>query len=193
MHLIVGLGNPGSRYLCTRHNIGFQSVDKMASIYQISLSHTDLLSQWGRGEIKGKEVILAKPQTYMNLSGKSVAKLLAWFHLPVSDLIVIHDDLDLPLGRFRIREKGSSGGHRGLESIIEFLKVSGFIRLRLGIGRPKLPYQEPKEYVLEEFLKTEQPIVDKIIDVCAECVETILAEGVVKAMNRFNSINMIEN
>ncbi|MEW6381142.1 MAG: aminoacyl-tRNA hydrolase [bacterium] len=190
MQLIVGLGNPGSRYRRTRHNIGFQSVDALASAYQIQLSHTDSVSQWGRGTIRGKEVLLVKPQTYMNLSGKAVLTFLSYYHLTYQDLLVIHDDMDLPLGRIRIRGQGRSGGHRGIESIIQCLGTSQFPRLRIGIGRP-CGQQEPKEYVLKEFSEEEQTIVAKVIETTVQCVEVILDEGILTAMNRFNRLDAV--
>lgn len=189
MNLIVGLGNPGPNYQRTRHNIGFQSVDALSSAYRIQLSHTDSISQWGRGVIRGKEVLLVKPQTYMNLSGKSVYAVISHFHLTYQNLLVIHDDMDLSVGRIRIREKGGSGGHRGLASIIQCLGASDFPRLRVGIGRPCYQ-QEPKEYVLKAFSKEEKAIVAEVIEIVVQCVEVILDEGVPMAMNKFNNLDI---
>lgn len=191
MNLIVGLGNPGSRYAQTRHNIGFQSVDAISSKNRIQLSHTDLLCQWGKGFIKRKEVLLAKPQTYMNLSGRAILALISSFHLSRQDLFVIYDDMDLPLGSLRIREKGGSGGHRGMDSIIQCLGTSDFPRLRIGIGRPDDP-QNSKEYVLTKFLKREQPIATKITEIVTQCIETVLVQGTLEAMNKFNNVNIEE-
>ncbi len=190
MNVIVGLGNPGPNYQRTRHNIGFQSVDALSSTYRIQLSHTDSVSQWGRGVIRGKEVLLVKPQTYMNLSGKSVSAVISRFYLTYQDLLVIHDDMDLPLGRIRIREKGGSGGHRGVASIIQYLGASDFPRLRVGIGRPPIDQQEPKEYVLKAFSKEEKAVVAEVIETVVQCVEVILVEGVPIAMNKFNSLDI---
>jgi len=190
LNLIVGLGNPGLRYQRTRHNIGFQAIDALASAHQIQLSHTDLMSQWGRGTIRGKEAFLVKPQTYMNLSGKAVIGFLLYFHLTYQDLLVIHDDIDLPLGRIRLREQGRSGGHRGVDSIIQCLGTFRFARLRVGIGRP-CGQQEPKEYVLKEFSEEEQTTVVKVIQTVVQCVEVILDQGMLIAMNRFNRPDVI--
>ena len=191
MNLIVGLGNPGSGYAQTRHNIGFQSVDAISSKNKIQLSHTDLLCQWGKGFINRKEVLLAKPQTYMNLSGRAILTLISSFHLSQQDLFVIYDDMDLPLGRLRIRKWGGSGGHRGMESIIQCLETSHFPRLRIGIGRPDDP-QNSKEYVLTKFLKKEQAIAIKIIGIVTQCIETVLVQGTLEAMNKFNNVNIEE-
>jgi len=191
LNLIVGLGNPGSRYAQTRHNIGFQSIDAISSKNRIQLSHTDLLCQWGKGFIKRKEVLLAKPQTYMNLSGRAILALIFSFHLKQQDLFVIYDDMDLPLGRIRIRESGGNGGHRGMESIIQCLETSHFPRLRIGIGRPDAP-QNPKEYVLEKFSKKEQPIATEIIGIVTQCIETVVVQGTLEAMNKFNNVNIEE-
>lgn len=190
MNLIVGLGNPGPNYQRTRHNIGFQSVDALSSTYRIQLSHIDSVSQWGRGVVRGKEVLLVKPQTYMNLSGKSVSAVISRFYLTYQDLLVIHDDMDLPLGRIRIREKGGSGGHRGVASIIQCVGASDFPRLRVGIGRPPIDQQEPKEYVLKAFSKEEKAVVAEVIETVVQCVEVILVEGVPIAMNKFNNLDI---
>ena len=189
MNLIIGLGNPGSRYAQTRHNIGFRSVDAISLKNRIQLSHADAMSQWGKGLIEGKEVLLAKPQTYMNLSGKAVLTLISGFHLNYQDLLVIYDDMDLPLGRLRIRGEGGSGGHRGMDSIIQCLGTSHFTRLRIGIGRPDTQ-KDPKEYVLENFLKEEIAVAVKITEIVVQCVETALIQGILVAMNKFNNVNI---
>ncbi|MEW5800880.1 MAG: aminoacyl-tRNA hydrolase [bacterium] len=189
MNLIIGLGNPGPHYQRTRHNIGFQSVDTISSRYRIKLSQSDALSQWGSGKIQGKEVILAKPQTYMNLSGKSVHALMSFFRLTPEDVLTIYDDMDLPLGRMRIREEGSAGGHRGLSSIIQYLGTSYFARLRIGIGRPEALH-DAKEYVLEKFSKEEQAVLAYVLEAVAECVEVFLTEGILSAGNKFNGLNI---
>lgn len=187
MKLIVGLGNPGQKYYHTRHNIGFQIMDELSSKYEISFSHHDSVSEWGRGRIEGKDVIFLKPQTYMNLSGKAVLHFISYYRLSRDDLLVIYDDMDLPLGRLRIRLKGSSGGHRGMESIIQHLGSSQFSRLRIGIGKPDISPQGG-EYVLRDFSKTDKVIVSQAIERSVECVKVIMAEGIISAMNRFNQI-----
>lgn len=187
MYLIVGLGNPGREYERTRHNAGFAAVDFIAASYEISFDQAKCNSVIGRGKIGGEDVILAKPMTYMNRSGIAV-KCLAIEHSLESDrIIVIYDDIDLPLGRIRIREKGSSGGHRGIASIIKELGTNEFIRLRIGIGRPESPKVDIVEYVLSPFLPEEESMFDSILKDVRDAVETIIVHGVSKAMSIFNS------
>ena len=191
MYLIVGLGNPGSRYRGTRHNIGFRAIEAIASCHKIQLNHTDRLSQWGRGVMKGEEVLLAKPLTYMNLSGQAVCFLMSGFHLTPHNLLVLYDDMDLPLGKIRVRDKGSSGGHKGLESIIQQVGTPCFTRLRIGIGRP-LNQQGARDYVLTGFSEEELITVNKVIEVVTRCVEVVLIEGPLRAMNTCNGLRIDE-
>ncbi|TAK35305.1 MAG: aminoacyl-tRNA hydrolase [Chloroflexota bacterium] len=189
--LIVGLGNPGPRYAGNRHNAGFQVVDLLAAKHRIGLSRKVGFSIVGEGEIAGHSVVLAEPQTFMNESGKAVAALLRKYGRGPRELIVIHDDLDLPLGRIRIRENGSAGGQKGVKSIIEHVGTQEFVRVRIGIGRPG--DAEPREagiptvdYVLRNFLPSERPVIEDVRQKAVEAVEAILAEGTVAAMNWFN-------
>src|SRR3972149_3677923 len=188
--LIVGLGNPGTKYKNTRHNIGFMAVDYLSGANSIKCSNLDFNSQWGRGIICEREVILAKPQTFMNLSGKAVKVLSGFFHKESEDIIVIYDDIDLDLGAIRIRAKGSSGGHRGIESIIEQLGTKNFPRIRLGIGRPKDKTQDQTgdvaDYVLSPFNSEEKTVLKQILDKTKDAIDVILKDGIEKAMNRFN-------
>lgn len=193
--LIIGLGNPGKRYEDTRHNIGFMAVDYLSGANSIKCSNLDFNSRWGRGIICEREVILAKPQTFMNLSGKAVKALSGFFHKESEDIVVIYDDIDLDLGTIRIRAKGSSGGHRGMESIIEQLGTKNFPRIRLGIGRPRDERQEARgkrsevdvaEYVLSPFSKEEKATLKQALEMIKDAVDIIVKDGIEKAMNRFN-------
>jgi PTH1 family peptidyl-tRNA hydrolase len=175
--LIVGLGNPGREYHWTRHNLGFLLLDEMAREHQIP---------FGRGRIARAEVILAKPQTYMNLSGEAVQRLLHFFKIPPQDLVVLHDDLDLPWGKIRIRIGGSSGGHRGIASIQGTIGSEDFIRFKIGIGRPAAPGRDPADYVLDPLPEAEKEDLKAILKRGAEGVETLLSRGPQEAMNRFH-------
>ena len=183
--LVVGLGNPGPQYARNRHNVGFQVVQRLAARADVTLGKHPGRTLVARAAFGDTPVILAEPQTFMNLSGASVAALIHWYHLdPVKQLLVIYDDLDLPQGKIRVRARGSAGGHKGLISIIEHLRTQDFARLRVGIGRPE--YGEPHRYVLENFTADEWPVMQEAQDRAADAVECILQEGVIAAMNRFN-------
>ena len=185
--LIVGLGNPGKEYEWSRHNLGFMLIDKLAQDAGIVVGRRECSSLVGRGEIEGVRTKLAKPQTFMNLSGHAVACLLAKIksESPIDQLVVISDDLALPLGKIRIRERGSAGGHNGLKSIIAALGTTEFVRLRIGI-QPEHPISDSKSFVLDSFPRSERPIVIETIDQSAEAVKTIIREGALKAMAQFN-------
>lgn len=188
MKLIVGLGNPGREYAENRHNIGFMCLDVIARRHGVKLNERQGKAKTGQGRIAGEEVALARPQTFMNLSGDSVAALARKLKVEPPDIIVIHDDLDLPLGRIRIREKGGTGGHNGIKSIIARLGAQDFPRIRVGIGRPEQAGREDViDYVLEDFTRSERPIIAETCDKVADAVEAALSEGIGAAMNRFNS------
>jgi PTH1 family peptidyl-tRNA hydrolase len=184
--LIVGLGNPGRDYRWTRHNVGFLLVERLAEKNGIDLSKRGLKSIYGRGKIEKKDVILAKPQTFMNLSGEAVQRLLRFFKIPPEDLIVLHDDLDLPFGKIRIRLQGGAGGHKGIKSIIESLGVDVFVRFKVGIGRPGKDGQDPADFVLEPLSGGEREEFKEMVNRNAEAVEILLLEGPQEAMNRFH-------
>jgi PTH1 family peptidyl-tRNA hydrolase len=189
--LIVGLGNPGRRYVNNRHNVGFHCLDQFARRQGISIDHRSSRSKTGSGDIGGVEVVLAKPQTFMNLSGESVAKLMRRYNLSPEQLIVIYDDLDIPLGRIRIRERGSSGGHKGMKSIISRLGSQDFTRIRVGIAPPGVADDTPSgvdaiEHVLSGFTAKEKPVIKTIYDQVADAIYCIITEGVPAAMNKFN-------
>ena len=186
MKLIVGLGNPGRDYHWTRHNVGFLLVERVAEKNGIDLPKRGLKSIYGRGKIGKKDVILAKPQTFMNLSGEAVQRLLRFFKIPPEDLIVLHDDLDLPLGKIRIRLQGGAGGHKGIKSIIESLGVDVFVRFKVGIGRPVKAGQDPADFVLEPLSGGEREEFKEMVNRNAEAVEILLLEGPQEAMNRFH-------
>jgi PTH1 family peptidyl-tRNA hydrolase len=177
--LIVGLGNPGPQYVFTPHNLGFLTIDRIASDRDLEVRNRQCRALTARMQIGNEQVLLAKPETFMNLSGLSVRELLAEHQLrPESDLIVIYDELDLPLGKIRIRQRGSSAGHNGMKSIIGALSTQEFLRIRLGIA--------PEKKILKPFTKRQLKVVDGILDLAAEAVEVILKEGPGAAMNRFN-------
>ena len=185
LKLIVGLGNPGDEYARTRHNIGFMAVDLLADKNRISLNQSKFKAIIGKGKAGSQDLVVAKPQTYMNRSGESVSSLLFFYKLNPTDCIVICDDLELPTGKIRIREKGGHGGHNGLRSIIEQTGGNEFVRVRIGIGRPK-DESQVSDYVLSHFSKVEKPLIEDAVENASKAVETIIAEGVEAAMNRFN-------
>jgi len=183
--LIVGLGNPGAAYEKTRHNLGFMLVDVLARDAQTQVKRDECRSLIGRAEIDRQTVELAKPQTFMNVSGEAVSCLLAKPGRSVEKLIVISDDLALPFGKIRLRPKGSHGGHNGLRSIIDCLRTSDFIRLRIGI-LPEHPISNTKNFVLEKFSKGEAGEVEKILEQSADAIRAIVKDGVEAAMGQYN-------
>ena len=185
--LIVGLGNPGPEYAKTRHNLGFMLVDMLASRLQTQIKRDECRALIGRAVIDNQTVELAKPQTYMNLSGESVNCLLAKDNRSVEKLIVISDDLALPFGTIRIRPSGTHGGQNGLRSIIDCLKTQDFIRLRIGI-QPEHPVNDASRFVLDNFAKGDAETLEKILDESADAVRAIITDGVDAAMARFNGV-----
>ena len=185
MRLIVGLGNPGAEYDWTPHNIGFQAIDALAERASIRVTRPECKAHIGRGMVAGEEVILAKPQTYMNLSGVSVRMLLEKYDADPAEMIVLVDDVDLPWDTLRIRERGSAGTHNGLKSIISSLGTQEFIRIRLGVG-PEKVWGDLRDYVLHTMNKAERESAAQVVADAVEAVETILGEGISKAMNQFN-------
>ena len=188
MKLIVGLGNPGVAYSKNRHNVGFACLRYFARNYGIRLGRKQSQARTGSGEIEGETVVLARPQTFMNLSGKSVSRLLNRLKVDFDNLIVIHDDLDLPLGRIRIRQGGSSGGHKGIESVIGELGSQGFIRIRIGIGRPSENVSEDEiiGFVLSNFTLEEERVIKKAIARVSDAILCLIAEGLETAMSKYN-------
>ena len=185
--LIVGLGNPGSNYVATRHNLGFMLIDKLADDERIAVKRRECQALVGQGEIEGVVTKLAKPQTFMNLSGVAVACLLRKIEsdAPIRQLVVISDDLALPVGKIRIRERGSAGGHNGLKSIIADIGTDEFIRLRIGI-QPEHPISDAKRFVLDTFARSEQSVVEETLEAGVNALRVIIRDGALKAMQQFN-------
>ncbi len=185
MRLIVGLGNPDPEYQWTPHNLGFMAVDELANRASIRVERPEGKALVGRGKLAGEEILLAKPQTYMNLSGISVRELLAKYELEVSDLLVMWDEVQLPLGTLRIHKEGSAGSHNGAKSVIGAVGTQEFARLRLGAG-PEHPLSSRREYVLRPMKKAELEIAAEMLDEAGNAVEAILTEGIDAAMTKFN-------
>lgn len=183
--VVLGLGNPGPKYEATRHNLGFMVTGELADRHGLRLSRSGHRSLWDKGMVLGQKVIVAQPQTYMNLSGQAAQAVLAYFGLEPEALIVVHDDLDLPLGRLKVALKGRPGGHRGVADIIACLGDERFTRLKVGIGRPRYG-EDSKKYVLESFYADQHELVGQMVQTAADCLETILAEGAQAAMQKFH-------
>jgi peptidyl-tRNA hydrolase, PTH1 family len=185
MLLVAGLGNPGEEYALTPHNLGFLTVDRLAERHGIRVTRKDSRSLIGLGEIDGREVMLAKPQTYMNLSGTSLAPLMAKHAIGLEDLIVVYDELDLPWQTLRIKPKGSAAGHNGMKSLISSLNSSEFVRVRLGVD-PGHPISSGVEYLLAPMKRSQSKELEEFIGLGADAVRSIIAEGVEKSMTKFN-------
>lgn len=183
--LIVGLGNPGSKYRQNRHNIGFMVVNHLAEKIHIPLRRVEFRALIGKGEIDSQQCILAKPQTFMNESGKSVGPLMRFYRIPQERLLVVHDDLDLPYGTLRLRPTGGTGGQKGMESIIAQLGSQDFARLRMGIGRPP-GRMDPRDYVLHDFDPPQQEDLPIVLETAVKAILTFFNEGIEQAMNTFN-------
>lgn len=183
MKLVVGLGNPGRQYASTRHNVGFMVIDRLARELNVAVTKKMFNCLVGQGLIDREKIILAMPQTYMNLSGQAVGPLLNWHKLGPSDLVVIYDDLDLPAGSLRIRPAGGSGGHKGMQSIIAVLGTENFARVRVGIGRPEIVDMETVDYVLSRLDSKE---MEETLKAAAGAVVGIVREGLEKTMNLYN-------
>ena len=186
MKLIVGLGNPGREYELTRHNIGFMAIDELAKRWNISLNEQKFKGVFGAGFVNGEKVILLKPLTYMNLSGESIRPLMDYYKIDVEDFVVMYDDLDIPVGKLRLRMKGSAGGHNGVKSTISHLGTQEFQRIRMGIDRPKNG-MKVVEYVLGRFTSEEIPDVNHSIEKAADACEEWLNKPFLQIMNTFNS------
>jgi PTH1 family peptidyl-tRNA hydrolase len=185
MFLVAGLGNPGEEYALTPHNLGFLAVDRLAERYGIRVTRKDSKALVGVGEIEGREAMLAKPQTFMNLSGASLAALMEKHSVEQGRLIVVYDELDLPWRALKIKPKGSAAGHNGMKSVIESLKTSELVRVRMGI-HPDHPVKHGAEFVLAPMKRSQVKELDELVGYAADAVRTIIAEGVEKAMTKFN-------
>jgi PTH1 family peptidyl-tRNA hydrolase len=191
MKLIVGLGNPGKTYAHNRHNAGFRCVNYFTRLHSIRFDHRQCRAKVGLAGVRGEKLLLAKPGTFVNLSGNSVACLARKHGIPLSDLLVIYDDLDLPLGKIRLRQSGSAGGHKGMNSIISALGSEQFPRIRVGIGRPQVKEQPISEdaivnYVLSDFSPQEEAVIKPVLVKVAEAIDCFLNQGIVAAMSKFN-------
>lgn len=184
MYIIAGLGNPGGEFENTRHNAGFNVLDYFAYEHNIRINRTKFKGLCGQGTIGSEEIFLLKPQTYMNLSGESILDAVQFFKIDIKNLIVIYDDVSIPLGRIRIRPSGSDGGHNGMKSIIYLLGRNDFPRLRVGIGAPE---NDMIDYVIGKFSEDEKKIIDDVYKVSSEAAGTIVEKGIVQAMNQFNN------
>ena len=189
MYLIVGLGNPGKEYDGTRHNIGFEAIDYLSDKYNIDLNREKFKGVFGEGFIKGKKVILLKPTTYMNLSGDCIRDISNFYKLSNEEIIVLYDDISLPVGRLRIREKGSHGGHNGIKSIIANLQSDVFPRVKIGVGAPK---GDLVSHVLGKFSKEENEVLDRTLKTVTEAVEIIIEKDTKEAMNKCNSFDALK-
>jgi PTH1 family peptidyl-tRNA hydrolase len=191
MKLLVGLGNPGKAYAYNRHNVGFLCLNYFARLHSIRFDRRQCQARVGIAQVRGEKLLLARPGTFMNLSGKSVACLVHKHNIPLSDVLVIHDDLDLPPGKIRLRQSGSSGGHKGMNSIISALGSEDFPRIRVGIGRPQAEKQSISEdavvnYVLSDFSPQEEAIIKPVITRVSEAIDCFLTQGIEAAMSKFN-------
>ena len=186
MYLIAGLGNPGKEYVGTRHNVGFEVADAICAKFDIKLNKEKFRAIFGDGRIAGEKVIVVKPQTYMNLSGEAIREIADWYKIEDDHIIIIYDDISLPLGKIRIREKGSAGGHNGIKNIIYQLQTDIFPRIKIGVGAPEHPDFDMKDYVLGHFSKEETEILIKSAVRTVFAVEEIIKSDAKTAMNKFN-------
>ncbi|HET92309.1 MAG TPA: aminoacyl-tRNA hydrolase [Chloroflexi bacterium] len=186
LYVIAGLGNPGRQYRANRHNVGFLCLDRLATVHHLSFDRRQKRAEVAAGRIGERRVVLAKPQTFMNESGSAVGPLIQFYKVDVACLLVIYDDLDLPLGTLRMRPSGGSGGHKGMRSIMQHLGTQSFPRLRIGIGRPP-GRMDPAAYVLQDFSTEELELLDDTLDRAVATIETWLDEGVEMAMSRHNA------
>jgi len=185
MRLIVGLGNPGREYTWTRHNLGWQVAMHLSDLWCLPLLRQSHGALWGQGRVGSESVILAQPTTYMNLSGRAVSALMAYFKLTPEDLVVVHDDLDVPLWRLKLTKQGGPGGHRGILDIMATLNTEEFLRVKMGIGRPP-PGLPTEKYVLSHFSAEDAENVTQLIERATQAVVTLLGEGLAAAQTRFH-------
>ncbi len=186
MYLIAGLGNPGREYDMTRHNIGFEVIDYIADKYNIKVKKLKFKALYQKTEIDGNDVLLMKPQTYMNLSGESIRDAADFYKIPPEKIIIISDDINLDEGRIRVRRGGSAGGHNGLKSIIYQLSSDRFVRIRIGVGKKQNENEDLADFVLSRFSKEQIPVLEKAIIKAADAAREIMSNGVESAMNKFN-------
>lgn len=185
MYIVVGLGNPGKKYNISRHNIGFEVADEFARSNNIVMNKTKFKAIIGEGIVSGEKVIVVKPQTFMNLSGESVMSIMNFYNLDIENMIVIYDDIDIEVGKLRIRKKGSAGSHNGMRNIIYLLKQDNFPRVRVGVGKPPAG-RDLANFIIGKFSKSEQEILVPIVKDAVSAVETIIKDDVDLSMNRYN-------
>jgi len=185
MFLVVGLGNPGEEYAGTRHNAGFMAVRRFNGALEASRQRRRYEGRWLEGALCGIPVATLMPMTFMNRSGDAVEQAASRKHIPADRIIIVHDDMDFPFGTVRVRRGGGSGGHRGLDSITRKLGTADYCRVRIGIGRPDDPAEDPRDWVLRPFTQPEQELAG-MLDTAAACIKTIINDGIEAAMNRFN-------
>lgn len=184
--LIAGLGNPGREYAGNRHNVGFRCVERFAAVHGLSFSKRQKKARVALGTVDDHPLVLARPRTFMNKSGQAVAPLVRFYKIPLERVLLIYDDLDLPLGTTRLRPSGGSGGHRGVRSVIQQLGSQAFARLRIGIGRPP-GRMDPADYVLQDFSAEEEVLLDEVLEHAVDAIEAWLDQGIEAAMSRYNS------
>ncbi|MFD0897149.1 aminoacyl-tRNA hydrolase [Loigolactobacillus binensis] len=185
MKMIVGLGNPGQKYLHTKHNVGFMTVDRMAAQHQVTFSHNQFEANYATYFENGEKVFLVKPQTFMNDSGRAVKPLMTYYQIQMDELMIVYDDMDLVPGGLRLRQHGSAGGHNGIKSLISFLRTSDFNRVRIGTGHPQR--QSVVDWVLTPFSATTRPLVDQSIDTAIAALEAwVQGAGFMQVMNQYN-------
>lgn len=185
LFIVVGLGNPGSKYDNTRHNVGFETVDFLSRRHGINITKLKHKALIGDGTISGQKVLLVKPQTFMNLSGESVREILEWYKVPVENIIIIYDDIDIPVGKLRLRPKGSAGTHNGMRSVIYQIQSDEFPRVRIGVDRPPEGW-DLANYVLSKFAGDDKKKAEEAIVNAADAIEAIVKSGIDQAMNKFN-------
>lgn len=188
MYVVIGLGNPGNKYKGTRHNVGFDTIDCIAQRNNTKINKIKFKSIYGETQIGGQKVLLVKPQTYMNRSGESVLDIYNFYKIPLENIIVVVDDVDIKFGSLRIRTKGSAGTHNGMKSIIYLLQSDDFPRIKIGVGKPN-EHQDLADFVLSGFSKDDRIYIDSTIEQAAKAVEKIITDGVNHAMNEFNTNN----
>jgi len=184
VRLIAGLGNPGKTYKYTRHNAGFMVLDEIAAAYSISFDKNKFDVLYGRGVMEGIDVVLAKPQSFMNRSGQPIRSLASYFKILCEDMLIVHDDIDLTIGRIKIKEKGGHGGHKGIKSLIDAFGNGNFTRLRIGVGRSER--SSVTDHVLGKFSKDEKMNLDRVISRSRDAVVSFFIEGIAECMNKFN-------
>ena len=185
MYVVVGLGNPGRKYAQTRHNVGFNVIDILADRYSTKVNKIKFKSVYGETNIAGEKVLLVKPQTFMNKSGETVQEIASFYKVPLDNIIVIQDDIDIDFASLRIRAKGSAGSHNGMKSIIYLLKDDKFPRVKIGVGRPQAG-RDLADFVLGRFTKDEERDINHVLDKAADAVECLISEGIGNSMNKYN-------